>query len=162
MRREQIRRRAALGVLAALSAVILAGCATLARSVESPTLSLSQVQMLESNLLEQRYRLTLRVQNPNAIALPVKGMNYSVKFADIDFASGVTPNAFRIPANGEQLVDIDVSTNLLRSAQQLVRYLQKDNNSLDYELSGSIQVDLPFVGAVPFSRSGTVDFRRGP
>ena len=25
----------------------------------------------------------------------------------------------------------------------------------------SIQVDLPFVGAVPFSRTGTVDFNRG-
>jgi len=159
MQRNRIQCPLRLFVL--LAAVIVGGCSTLARSIESPTLSLSQVKMLESNLLEQRYRLTLRVQNPNAIALPVKGMNYSVKFADVDFASGVTPSAFRIPANGEQLVDIDVSTNLLRSAQQLMRYLQNDHDSLDYQLSGSIQVDLPFVGAVPFNKSGTVDFNRG-
>ncbi len=87
-------------------------------------------------------------------------MNYAVKFAGVDFASGVTPNAFKIPANGEHLVEIDVTTNLLRSAQQLVRYFKDSPESLDYQLSGSIQVDIPFVGAVPFSRSGTVDFNR--
>ncbi|MFK8016191.1 MAG: LEA type 2 family protein [Gammaproteobacteria bacterium] len=136
------------------------GCSTLTNSVESPTLSLSNVTMLQSNLLEQRYRLTLRVQNPNGIGLPVKGMNYAVKFAGIDFASGVTPNSFRIPANGEHLVDIDVTTNLLRSAQQLMRYFKDDPDTLDYQLSGSIQVDIPFVGAVPFTKSGTVNFNR--
>lgn len=136
------------------------GCETLMAQVQAPQLSLTNVQMLSSTLLEQRYRLTLRVNNPNAITLPISGMNYAVKFAGIDFASGVTPNAFRIPANGEQLVDIDVSTNLLRSAQQLMAVFRSDPDSLDYELTGSVDVDLPLVGAVPFSKSGVVALRR--
>jgi LEA14-like dessication related protein len=146
--------------LCALLLFGLSGCATLAQSVEAPKLSLSNVQMLQSTLLEQRYRLTLRVQNPNGIPLPIKGMDYAVKFAGVDFASGVTPNAFRIPANGEHTVDIDVTTNLLRSAQQLMRYLKDDPDSLEYQLSGSVQVDIPFVGAVPFSKTGVVNFRQ--
>ncbi len=135
------------------------GCSTLMASVEPPQLALSNVQMLQSSLLEQRYRLTLRVNNPNPVALPISGMSYAVKFAGVDFASGVTPNAFRIPARGEHLVDIDVSTNLLRTAQQLVTVLRGDPDAIDYELSGSVDVDLPLVGAVPFSKSGTVALR---
>lgn len=158
MRPDQFHRRTHLTALGAV--LIFGGCATLTRSIEPPTLTLSRVQMLESNLLEQRYRLTLRVQNPNAFALPVEGMNYALKFADVDFASGVTPSAFRVEANDEQLVDIDVSTNLLRSAQQLMLYLQSGQDTLDYQLRGSIDIDLPFVGAVPFERYGTVDFHR--
>ena len=135
------------------------GCSTLMAAVEPPQLSLSKVQMLSSTLLEQRYRLTLRVNNPNAVTLPISGMSYAVKFAGVDFASGVTPNAFRIPARGEHLVDIDVSTNLLRSAQQLMTILRNDPDSLDYELTGSVDVDLPLVGAIPFSKTGVVSLR---
>ncbi|NNC55697.1 MAG: hypothetical protein HKO07_08250, partial [Pseudomonadales bacterium] len=110
---------------AAVCAILAAsGCTALRDKIQAPALSLAQVQMLDSTLLEQRYRLTLRVQNPNGVALPIKGMNYAVKFAGVDFASGVTPNAFRVPANGEHDVDIDVTTNLLRSAQQLMAYLR--------------------------------------
>lgn len=143
--------------LIAAALLTLQGCAALKTQIQTPQLSLSQVQMLESTLLEQRYRLTVRVQNPNAVSLPIKGMNYAVKFAGVDFASGVTPMAFRVPARGEHNVDIDVTTNLLRSAQQLMTYLRDRPDTLDYELTGEIQVDLPFVGAVPFSRTGSVD-----
>lgn len=139
--------------------LLSSGCSTLMASVEPPQLALSNVQMLSSTLLEQRYRLTLRVNNPNAVALPISGMSYAVKFAGVDFASGVTPNAFRIPARGEHLVDIDVSTNLLRSAQQLVAILRANPDSLDYELTGSVDVDLPLIGAIPFSKSGVVSLR---
>ena len=135
------------------------GCNTLLASVEPPELALSDVQMLSSSLLEQRYRLTLRVNNPNGVALPISGVSYAVKFAGVDFASGVTPNAFRIPARGEHLVDIDVSTNLLRTAQQLMTVLRSGPDSLPYEISGSVDVDLPLVGAVPFSQTGVVALR---
>lgn len=145
---------------AACAILAASGCTALRDKIQAPALSLAQVQMLDSTLLEQRYRLTLRVQNPNGVALPINGMNYAVKFAGVDFASGVTPNAFRVPANGEHDVDIDVTTNLLRSAQQLMAYLRDRPESLDYELTGEIQVNLPFVGALPFSRSGTVNLRQ--
>lgn len=145
--------------LLTLAALALGGCAALTKQVQAPALSLSQVQILESTLLEQRYRLTVRVDNPNAITLPIRGMHYAVKFAGVDFASGVTPTAFRVPANGAHDVEIDVTTNLLRSAQQLMAYLRDRPETLDYELSGEIEVDLPFVGAVPFTRTGTVALR---
>lgn len=152
-------RRAVALIVATAALSTSTGCATLMASVEAPQLSLTNVQMLSSTLLEQRYRLTLRVNNPNAVPLPISGMSYAVKFAGVDFASGVTPNPFRIPARGEHLVDIDVSTNLLRTAQQLMTVLRSDPDNLSYELNGSVDVDLPLVGSVPFSKSGVVALR---
>ncbi|MEM6640415.1 MAG: LEA type 2 family protein [Pseudomonadota bacterium] len=159
MKNNVFKTRRSVLWLVALTTLFLNGCSTLLASVEAPKLSLTNVQMLSSSLLEQRYRLTLRVANPNPVTLPISGMSYSVKFAGVDFASGVTPNAFRIPARGEHLVDIDVSTNLLRTAQQLMSVMRGNPDSLSYELTGSVDVDLPLVGSVPFSQSGEVALR---
>jgi LEA14-like dessication related protein len=135
------------------------GCAGLSQLVESPKVSLTNVALVQAGLLEQRYRLTLRVQNPNPVSVPVNGLDYAVKLAGIEFAQGVTPNAFTLPANGEDTVDIEVSMNLLESAQQLYKVFKAGPENLDYQLSGNISVDLPFVKSVPFSKSGQVNIK---
>lgn len=151
--------RAPIFLIVIAASVSLSGCTTLGRSFERPTISLSNVQLVQAGLLEQRYRLTLRVQNPNAIAIPVKGMTYAVKFAGAEFAQGATPESFTVPANGEDLVNIDVSTDLISTAQHVMNWLKSEPESLDYELSGKLQVNLPFARAIPFSKSGNVDFQ---
>lgn len=142
-----------------LSIALLSACSSLSQLVEAPKVSLANVSLLQANLLEQRYRLTLRVQNPNAVAIPISGINYAVKLAGVDFASGLTPNSFNIPANGEDLVTVDVSTNLIDSARQIFNVLRSRPENIDYQLSGDVKVDLPFVKSLPFSRTGQVNLR---
>ncbi|NNF15664.1 MAG: LEA type 2 family protein [Gammaproteobacteria bacterium] len=144
----------ALSVL--LLVTLAAGCSSLGGIVDPPKVSLANVQLLQAGLLEQRYRLTLRVQNPNSIAVPIKGIDYAITLAGVDFASGVTPNAFSVPARGEDLVGIDISTNLLESARQIYSVIRQGPESLDYSVTGNIAVDMPFVNPIPFSKSGQV------
>lgn len=140
-----------------LMALMAAGCSTLTGSIETPTVKLVGLQLIEAGLLEQRYGLTLRVNNPNAISLPIKGISYSVKLAGVDFATGQTPRAFRVGSYGDSLVDIEVSTNLLDTVRRLKDWFSDSPDAMDYELTGKVQVDLPFVGAVPFSESGRIN-----
>ena len=144
-------------VVAIVWLALLSGCSSLSKLVDPPTVSLTNVSLVQAGLLEQRYRLTLRIQNPNSIAIPVRGMDYAVKLAGVNFAQGVTPNGFRIPALGEDLVDIDVTTNLLSSALQIYTIFKQQPETIDYQLSGKIAVDMPGLRALPFNRSGTVN-----
>ena len=150
------RSRFASVVVLSLFWLFATGCAGLRPNIEAPQVRLAQVQLLSAGLLEQRFRLMLRVTNPNEIAVPIKGMQYAVKLADADFASGSTPQSFRIPALGEELIAVDVSTNLLASAQHLLTFMQSGPSSLNYELTGKVQIDLPLIGGIPFSQSGQV------
>lgn len=145
----------ALLVLASLS-----GCSTLQSQFEQPTVRLANVALLEVGLLQQTYGVTLQVDNPNGFALPIKGINYNVRLAGQDFASGLTPNAFTIPANGSDQVQVEVRTNLLESIGHLSRMLSGGPQDIDYEMSGDIQVNLPLIGAIPFTRSGTIPLVR--
>lgn len=149
-------RYAALATLA-LSLSACSGINTLRKIVEPPKVSLANVKLVSAGLLEQRYRLSLRVQNPNGVAIPINGLDYSVNIQGNEFARGVSASSFTLPANGEDLVEIDVSTNLLDSARQVYAMLKSGERNVDYSLSGNVQVNLPFVKSLPFSRSGQVD-----
>ena len=65
--------KTAAGLLPVLA---LGGCA-LAPHFEPPRLSVVGVQVVSSELWEQRLKVRLRVQNPNDVALAVKGIDYT-------------------------------------------------------------------------------------
>jgi LEA14-like dessication related protein len=96
----------------------------------------------------------LSVQNPNAMAIPVRGMSYSLQVAGDDFARGVSPKAFTVPAYGETDVQVEMTTNLAGTLRKLQELLSGDRNVVDYELAGELDVNLPFADTIPFRNSG--------
>lgn len=151
--------RSLILVLLVLGVSACSGVNALRQIVDPPRVSLSGVKLVSAGLLEQRYLLSLRVQNPNSVAIPVSGLDYRVDLGGSEFARGVSASSFSLPANGEDLVEIEVSTNLLESARHVYNLLKNGEDSVDYSLSGNVKVDLPFVKSLPFSRTGEVDLR---
>lgn len=150
-----------LGVFTTLLIIAsLTGCETLQSQVERPSVKLAGISLLEAGLIRQVYGVTLEVDNPNGFTLPIKSVNYAVKVGGQQFATGLTPNGFSIPANGSDQIQVEVSTNLLESLGHLGRMLSGSPQELDYELSGDIQIDLPLVGPIPFNQAGTIPLTR--
>lgn len=146
-----------LGLLAIVLLIVsLASCSTLQQQVQQPTVRLANIAFLGGDLRQQSYGLTLEVENPNGFALPVRVVNYQVRLADKDFASGATSSPFSIPANGSDQVQIQVNTNLLDSISHLAALLQGGAREVEYNLSGNVEINLPLVGAIPFSQSGII------
>lgn len=143
-------------VLMALS--LLAGCALLRSQVEAPRVSLSAIGVESLGLLEQRFRLTLRVQNPNGFPINIKGMDYRVVLNGEPFASGVSAAGVRVPASGESLVMVPVTVNLLDTLQQVLKWRSSPPESLDYALDGQVRLS-DFDLQLPFEYSGTVPVR---
>ncbi len=154
-----ILNRSALVAFLVLSLGACSSLNALNQIVDPPKVSLANVTLVSAGLLEQRYRLSLRVQNPNSVAIPVSGLDYVVSLAGTEFARGVSANSFTLPATGEDVVEIDVSTNLLNSARHLYSLMKNGEENLDYNLSGNVKVNLPFIKSLPFSRTGQVNLR---
>lgn len=149
----------ALGVL--LLTVPLAACQTLTEQLEAPDVRLTGVRLQEVNTMQQRFLLDFDVSNPNAIALPVRAVNYGVKLGGMSLAEGSSDNAFRIPARGDGQFSVSVEMSLLQTVKVLgSRLLQGGEQSLDYDVGGSVEVDLPFVRPLPFSSTGSVQISR--
>ena len=148
-----MKRAIAIAVLGA----ILVGCASLGGLNEPPRVSLVGIEPLDFRLLEQRFRVTLRIQNPNPEPLDVAGMSYEVDINDRDFAEGVHGIPFVVEPFGEQVIDVTLSSTLFNVIDQFQGLTTERRTSLTYRLSGSLSITGSLT-RVRFERSGEMDF----
>ena len=144
--------------LATLALVVLAGCTSLGAKLETPRVSLVGIQLQEASFFEQRLRVRLRVQNPNDLVLPVRGIDVQFELDGEDFAQGVSERAFDVPALGEAEFDMLVTAN---AATALLKILDKDRGgrleALDYRIRGKLSTSLGLLRSVPFDERGQID-----
>ena len=150
-----VRRLAAALLLAAT----LAACASLAPRLETPRLSVMGVKMLEASLFEQRFEVRLRVQNPNDLDLPVRGLDLEFELGGEKFATGVSAREFTVPALGEAEFDMLLTSNAATALLNLVRAGEGKRESLDYVIRGKLRTSLGLLRTVPFEERGTVPLR---
>jgi LEA14-like dessication related protein len=136
----------------AVAGWLLAGCSLLRPKVETPRLSVVHVELMKSGLWEQQLRVRLRVQNPNDLVLPVKGIDYKLEVAGAEFAHGVSTASFSVPALGEAEFDMNVTANI---AGTMLRLLNTRADQIDYRIAGTVSLSSGWVHAVPFDQRGT-------
>lgn len=132
----------------------LNSCATLIRALDPPQVSLAGIEIKKLGLFEQQFVLQLRLRNPNAVALPIAGMHYNVRLNDLDFAQGVSNQLVTVPALGEAVTNVDVTSNLQTLLNQFGPTAQ-NRSELSYSLSGHISVVSQTL-KLPFEYSGRV------
>lgn len=137
------------------------GCATVAKTVlKEPEVTVAGFRVISANLMAQRFGIKLKVDNPNAIPLPINKISYDVELAGKNFITGETDKAFRVPAKGSETFEIQVNLNLLESASYMRAILNTNGGVLDYKLKGQVDVDLPLLGSVPINKVGTIKLTR--
>jgi LEA14-like dessication related protein len=153
------RGRAMLAMLLAGLTLASGGCALFAPPFERPTLSVVGVEVEEAQLIEQRFRFRIRVQNPNDRPLPVRGISFTIELAGEDLGSGASVNAFTVPPLGEAEFDTVVTTNLAATLLKIVPRLKDSTRPLDYRLVGKVATDLAFLRSIPFDQRGSLPIR---
>jgi LEA14-like dessication related protein len=143
-------------VITAAAAVALLGCGcALAPKLTTPTLTVAGVTLEGGDLLTQRLKVRVHVQNPNDRKLPVKGIEYTLEIDGQPFATGDSASSFVVPALGEAEFDMNVTTNM---AGTLVRLLARGSDApadVPYRLSGKISLSQGWLQSIPFEQHGT-------
>lgn len=137
----------------------LSGCALLQAPLTEPNVNLVDLRLLDASLFEQRYTLTIRVQNPNAVDLPIAGVNLRVDINGNLLGHGVSNQAVTVPAYGDALLNINIVSNLARILDQVRSLENGAASSLRYRLSGDLRVANRF-GKLPFDYQGEFGRRR--
>ncbi len=112
-------------------------------------------------MFAQKFRVRVKVENPNDLELKVKGIEYEILLMGDGFAEGNSSDQFLLPAKGEAEFDMVVTTNFVSSLGRLIS--RKGGGKLedvDYEIVGQIFVDKGMIKKIPFNHKGVVDFTR--
>ncbi len=141
-----------------LASFFLIGCENL-KLVQSPTVKLTDVTLLSSSAVSQRFQLTLLVSNPNPVSFKAQGLRYDIAIGGVDLFAGETAALPKFKAYGAESITINVDTNLLGAFQLIQRWINAPNNSLDYRLNGALTIN-DALGPMQFSQSGSVSLTR--
>lgn len=134
----------------------LGACAALhTADFDPPTLELVGIKPLKSDGMEARFQLSVRVVNPNASALEVKGVYYELYIEGNKVLTGASSDAAIIPAFGDGRLELAASASMFGSFALLAQLLDSQpEDGVAYELKAKISVaGLPT--ALRINRQGT-------
>jgi len=134
---------------------LLAGCAGLVTKPERPEVTVASITLVEPGLLEQRYRVQLRVQNPNNFDLPIDGVQMRLELNSQPFVTAVSAVPVTVPRFGSALVDIDAVSTLARLLHQLKEITSGKTETVRYKLAGKVHLSQPSI-ELPFTQEGEI------
>lgn len=143
-------------VILLLLCIAVSACSSIPKKTLKPTVELVSVLPLNISLSEQKLRFELKVTNPNSFELPVESVNFIARFNNTDIASGKSKQSTVIPALGDALLTLDVTAGIDRLASTLQTLLQGQSLNLNYELTGSVQIE-NWKTPIPFNVMGEMD-----
>ena len=135
--------------------VSLSACSVLPSHIEKPTLHVADVRLLDASLFEQRFLLSLRVQNPNDFKLPIEALNYVLTINDKPFAQGASAKAVTIPRFGSGVIEVEGVSTLGSLLRQLPELQGGTLKGLRYQLKGNLTLG-GFGNRVPFDQQGEI------
>jgi LEA14-like dessication related protein len=148
------RRRLVLPRYPVLAAcLVLAACAP---HFEKPTLTVANIEYQGGNILQQNFQISFNLHNPNARALPVSGLEAQLSVDGDVIASGSSSRAFIVPALGDGQFDMTVKADMATGLIKLLNH----SDALNYELAGTVSIDLPFLRSLPFRQNGVLPLRK--
>ena len=151
------RRRLAGLAVAMLGLTALGGCAGLRLGMQKPEVTVANIRLLDGNLLEQRFLLTLRVMNPNTSEIAIEGLTFKVDLNGQPFAKGVGNQPVVVPRLGEAMVEVTATTGLGGLLRQLKAF--KGREKVDYRISGRLVTGN--FGGIDFDQTGEVELPKG-
>ena len=132
----------------------LVACSLVTPKFERPTLSVAGIELVSGNLLQQNFRVKFNIQNPNDRALPVSGLHAALSVGGERVAQGESERAFVVPAKGQVDFDMMITANLGVALLKLGHVMDNRADSIDYDVSGTASIDLPFLRDLPFHQTG--------
>ncbi len=150
------RRSSMTKMALVLLVVALQGCSTLRPKLEPIRLMISSVVMTSPDMFNQQFVVRMHVENPNDREIAVQSVDYKLFLQGDGFADGVSNRSFKLPAKGEQDVDLPVRTAFTSSFGRLISRLN-GSKRVEYVIEGTLQTDITLLKKIPFRESGTAE-----
>lgn len=133
---------------------ILGGCAALEKSMEKPSVSVTQVEFRQAGLQEGLLNAQIEIHNPNSFSLPVKGILYRLTLNEREFANSTMSFDKTIPAQGMVQATLPIRFRYAELIGGLSQILARQR--VKFQLSGNVDIGL---FRVPYRKTGEFDLR---
>ena len=135
--------------------LMVAGCAGLGGYRDGVRVTVSDIQVLDSTLLEQLYAVTLRIQNRSDRAIAIRGGSFDLEINGRAFGSGVTDQQVTVPPFADAQIEVRMVSTVFGMLRLIEGLQEGSGEAIDYDISGSFAVEGAF-GGLGFHESGEI------
>jgi len=138
--------------------LILSACSSLPLSDPiPPEVSVDRFRLGKLSLRKQEVHLRLKVDNPNNFQLPLQVLTFNVNVEGVELANGSSDQAVTIPANGDALLDVSVSSSrLFKFVFDYLAGVSKGKTETEYTVAGFVKLS-NWPQRIPFDVDGVFD-----
>lgn len=137
-----------------LGALCFSGCASLPTS-DPLTVTVAGIAPLPGEGLELRLAVTVRVQNPNDVAVEYTGAALSLDLNGRNLASGVSDRVGTVPRYGETTFTVPVTISAFDMMRQVFGFMEADTRGeVRYRVRGKLEGG--WFGTRRFSSEGSM------
>ncbi|AUM68580.1 LEA type 2 family protein [Pseudomonas fluorescens] len=135
----------------------LGGCASWwGEEAPEPQVHLVKVEVVRARLLEQKFMLHFRVDNPSDSDLTVRGLTYRIHLGDLLLTEGEHEHWFTVRPRHSAYFKVPIRTNLWPQVRDVVKLLEKPREQIPYRLEGELETGLFIAHYVHLERNGVI------
>jgi LEA14-like dessication related protein len=138
---------------------LLAGCAHLLGTADTPRVNISSIAPKDMKPFEQVFDMELRVMNPSDRELVINGLVFDLEVNGQPFARGVSNQGFTIGPFASYVLQVEAITPLANLLRQIVQAQKGEFSGFTYRLKGYFRSQSSTF-RIPFDESG--EFKRSP
>jgi hypothetical protein len=142
-------------IAVAVLGVAAIGCASAQRGLAAPRVTVQSLEPLPSSAGQQRFRVSLLIDNQNTDPLRIRAIEFKLRLADEGILDGRT-DALNIEALDRQTVALELGSEIMSSLSRLLSFVQGPENALPYEIHGTVTLDRGFREPFTFNTRGQV------
>ena len=138
---------------------LMLGCASV-DDVVPPKVNLVNIVPIGAGPFEQRFRVDLRVSNPNDFDIPLSGLSFDIDVNDSYFATGLSNEEVLIPRLDSAVVSAEATASSIDLFRHILGVVQ--TGAVEYRIKGSALVAGLGTRTVPFERDGRLNLIPSP
>lgn len=130
------------------SLLLFSGCASLMPQLDPPKISVESVESIPTANGAPRFKVRLRVINPNEQDLDIAGISYGIEIMGQEVISGVTNEVPVIAGYTEEIVTLEAGLQVFQVVRLLTSLGKTQGEALEYRFLAKID----FRGMMPTQR----------
>ena len=117
--------------------------------VKKPAITITSIKILQADLINTRFKLSLRIDNPNTFPITLSSFRYEL-YGDGNFwADGVVKNLAVVPAEGFTETSLDFEMNFIGMKRRLLDDIIA-LREVEYRIAGKMELETAISGLPGF------------
>ena len=144
-----------------LLSLSIAGCAALSPNFQEPEVEVTSVEPLPPTPgNDLRFRINMRVFNPNDSTLALSGLYYTLSLSGHKVITGTSSNLPPIAPYGQENIAVDATASLVGSIFAAMELLGSGRTTAPYELKAKLGLQNSILPSITVRKQGQVDLNQ--